>query len=42
MSAKVAVISASQTKFGEHWDQSLRRLGSQPVIEDKNGVDKGI
>ncbi len=40
MNGKVAVISASQTKFGEHWDQSLRSLSSQAVIEALNGVDK--
>ena len=42
MSGKVAVISASQTKFGEHWEHSLRSLSSQAVIEAMNGVEKGI
>ncbi len=42
MNGKVAIISASQTKFGEHWDQSLRSLGSQAVIEAINSVEKGI
>lgn len=40
MNGKVAVISASQTKFGEHWEQGLRSLSSQAVIEAMNGVDK--
>lgn len=38
MTGKVAVISASQTKFGEHWEHSLRSLSSQAVIEAMNGV----
>lgn len=35
---KVALISASQTKFGEHWEHSLRSLSSQAVVEAMNGV----
>ena len=38
MTGKVAVISASQTKFGEHWEHSLRSLSSQAVIEAMDGV----
>lgn len=42
MAEKVAVVSASQTKFGEHWEESLRNLGSKAIYEVLENADKNI
>jgi acetyl-CoA C-acetyltransferase len=42
MPDRVAIVSANMTKFGEHWDSSLRSLASQAIFGAINSVEKGI
>ena len=39
---RVAMVAAAMTKFGEHWDTSLRSLASQAIVSAMNSVDKGM
>ena len=39
---RVAIVSASMTKFGEHWQTSLRSLASQAIFGAIDSVEKGI
>lgn len=41
-SSPVAIVSASQTKFGEHWEESLRTLSSKAIFEVFDNIDKEI
>ena len=42
MTEKVAVVSAGQTKFGEHWEDSLRSLSSSAIYQTMGNIDKEI
>ncbi|MFW9929470.1 MAG: thiolase domain-containing protein [Candidatus Thorarchaeota archaeon] len=39
---RIAIISAGQTRFGEHWESSLRSLASQAIFGAINSVDNGL
>ncbi|OLS27524.1 MAG: 3-ketoacyl-CoA thiolase [Candidatus Heimdallarchaeota archaeon LC_3] len=42
MTDRVAIVSASMTKFGEHWQTSLRSLASQAIFGAIDSVENGI
>ena len=42
MTERVAIVGAGMTKFGEHWEASLRSLAAQSIFGAINSVEKGI
>lgn len=38
----VAIVSAAQTKFGEHWEESLRSMSAEAVQGVLRSVEKGF
>jgi acetyl-CoA C-acetyltransferase len=42
MSERVAIVGSGMTKFGEHWEISLRSLACQSILSAMQSVEKGI